>query len=97
LAADVTKHQDLDARASCAASLGPLDYLAPDTGIAALVEDLNIEAFKVQWQVNGVGALNTLSTLSQKQIDVPSQAGSCPAQTSSCPVRPSNSVAPQLF
>lgn len=66
LAGDVTKRQDLDALASCAASLGPIDYLVPNAGIAVIADDLDMQAFERQWQVNGAGALNTFSTLSQQ-------------------------------
>ncbi len=59
LAGDVTRERDLDALASRAASIGPVDYLVPNAGIAQLADGLDSLAFEQQWRVNGAGALNT--------------------------------------
>lgn len=66
LAGDVTRERDLDALASRAASIGPVDYLVPNAGIAQLADGLDSLAFEQQWRVNGAGALNTFSVLSRQ-------------------------------
>ncbi|EMN3739077.1 mannose-1-phosphate guanylyltransferase/mannose-6-phosphate isomerase [Pseudomonas aeruginosa] len=53
LAGDVTRERDLDALASRAASIGPVDYLVPNAGIAQLADGLDSLAFEQQWRVNG--------------------------------------------
>ncbi|CAD5110494.1 SDR family NAD(P)-dependent oxidoreductase [Zestomonas carbonaria] len=63
LAGDVTRQADLDKLAQHARSLGPIDYLVPNAGIAQLADGLDSSAFDRQWAVNGAGALNTLATL----------------------------------
>lgn len=66
LAGNVTRERDLDALASRAASIGPVDYLVPNAGIAQLADGLDSLAFEQQWRVNGAGALNTFSVLSRQ-------------------------------
>ncbi len=66
LAGDVTRERDLDALASRAASIGPVDYLVPNAGIAQLADGLDSLAFEQQWRVNGAGALNTFPCLSRQ-------------------------------
>lgn len=60
---DVTKPEDLARLAEQASSVGPIDYLVPNAGIAELADGLDIQAFDRQWAVNGAGALNTLTHL----------------------------------
>lgn len=62
-AGDVTRQADLAALAARAKSLGPIDYLVPNAGIAQLADSLDPAAFERQWAVNGAGALNTLNAL----------------------------------
>ncbi|MGE7991905.1 SDR family NAD(P)-dependent oxidoreductase [Pseudomonas sp. NPDC089554] len=63
-AGDVTRQADLDALAARAATLGPIDLLVPNAGIAQLADGLDGEAFARQWAVNGAGALATFASLS---------------------------------
>ncbi|HGN3041429.1 TPA: SDR family NAD(P)-dependent oxidoreductase [Pseudomonas aeruginosa] len=46
LAGNVTRERDLDALASRAASIGPVDYLVPNAGIAQLADGLDSLAFE---------------------------------------------------
>ena len=62
-AGDVTRPADLAALAARAQSLGKIDYLVPNAGIAQLADSLDPSAFERQWAVNGAGALNTLAAL----------------------------------
>ncbi len=62
-AGDVTCPADLAALAARAQSLGKVDYLVPNAGIAQLADSLDPSAFERQWAVNGAGALNTLAAL----------------------------------
>ena len=62
-AGDVTCQADLAALAARAQSLGKVDYLVPNAGIAQLADSLDPSAFERQWAVNGAGALNTLAAL----------------------------------
>lgn len=62
-AGDVTCPADLAALAARAQSLGKVDYLVPNAGIAQLAGSLDPSAFERQWAVNGAGALNTLAAL----------------------------------
>ncbi|HBP5361214.1 MULTISPECIES: SDR family NAD(P)-dependent oxidoreductase [Pseudomonas aeruginosa group] len=66
LAGDVTCERDLAALAARAASIGAVDYLVPNAGIARLADGLDSQAFEQQWRVNGAGALNTFAVLSQQ-------------------------------
>jgi len=63
LPGDVTQANDQARLAQLAASIGPLDFLVPNAGIAQLADGLDLAAFDRQWAVNGAGALNTLSSL----------------------------------
>ncbi|MFG5862888.1 SDR family oxidoreductase [Metapseudomonas lalkuanensis] len=60
---DVTRAADLAALAEVAGSLGPVDCLVPNAGIARLADGLDTAAFAAQWAVNGAGALDTLAAL----------------------------------
>ncbi|MDH4610593.1 SDR family oxidoreductase [Pseudomonas sp. BN102] len=60
---DVTRAADLAALATVARSLGPVDCLVPNAGIARLADGLDTAAFAAQWAVNGAGALDTLAAL----------------------------------
>jgi NAD(P)-dependent dehydrogenase (short-subunit alcohol dehydrogenase family) len=62
-AGDVSSQADLAALAARAQSLGKVDYLVPNAGIAQLADSLDPSAFERQWAVNGAGALNTLAAL----------------------------------
>jgi NAD(P)-dependent dehydrogenase (short-subunit alcohol dehydrogenase family) len=62
-AGDVTCQADLAALAARAQSLGKVDYLVPNAGIAQLADSLDPSAFERQWAINGAGALNTLAAL----------------------------------
>jgi NAD(P)-dependent dehydrogenase (short-subunit alcohol dehydrogenase family) len=62
-AGDVSCQADLAALAARAQSLGKVDYLVPNAGIAQLADSLDPSAFERQWAVNGAGALNTLAAL----------------------------------
>lgn len=63
LPGDVTQASDQARLAQLAASIGPVDCLIPNAGIAQLADGLDLAAFDRQWAVNGAGALNTLSSL----------------------------------
>jgi NAD(P)-dependent dehydrogenase (short-subunit alcohol dehydrogenase family) len=63
LPGDVTQASDQARLAQLAASIGPVDCLIPNAGIAQLADGLDLAAFDRQWAVNGAGALNTLSNL----------------------------------
>lgn len=63
-AGDVTRRAGLQALAAHAATLGPVDLLVPNAGIAQLADGLDSEAFNRQWAVNGAGALDTFAALS---------------------------------
>jgi len=63
VAGDVTKAEDLQRLGQRAASLGPVDFVVPNAGIAQLADGLDTSAFDRQWAVNGAGALNTLASL----------------------------------
>ncbi|AHL34488.1 short-chain dehydrogenase [Pseudomonas brassicacearum] len=63
LPGDVTQASDQARLAQLAASIGPVDFLVPNAGIAQLADGLDLTAFDRQWAVNGAGALNTLSSL----------------------------------
>ncbi|MDR6957802.1 NAD(P)-dependent dehydrogenase (short-subunit alcohol dehydrogenase family) [Pseudomonas brassicacearum] len=63
LPGDVTQASDQARLAQLAASIGPVDFLVPNAGIAQLADGLDLAAFDRQWAVNGAGALNTLSSL----------------------------------
>ncbi|UZE15568.1 SDR family oxidoreductase [Pseudomonas sp. B21-054] len=63
LPGDVTQANDQARLAQLAASIGPVDFLVPNAGIAQLADGLDLAAFDRQWAVNGAGALNTLSSL----------------------------------
>lgn len=63
LSGDVTKNEDLSRLAEHASTIGPIDYLVPNAGIAELASGLDTQAFDRQWAVNGAGALNTLAKL----------------------------------
>lgn len=63
LAGDVTQADDLSRLAQLTATLGPVDFLLPNAGIAQLADGLELPAFERQWAVNGAGALNTLRHL----------------------------------
>jgi NAD(P)-dependent dehydrogenase (short-subunit alcohol dehydrogenase family) len=60
---DVTRPADLLRLAQQVATLGPVDFLVPNAGIAELADGLDLSAFDRQWAVNGAGALNTLGAL----------------------------------
>ncbi|EJL03240.1 MULTISPECIES: SDR family NAD(P)-dependent oxidoreductase [Pseudomonas] len=60
---DVTQPADLARLAQLAGSVGPVDCLVPNAGIAELADGLDLTAFDRQWAVNGAGALNTLGSL----------------------------------
>lgn len=63
LPGDVTQATDQARLAQLTASIGPVDCLVPNAGIAQLADGLDLAAFDRQWAVNGAGALNTLSNL----------------------------------
>lgn len=63
LTGDVTQEADLIRLANKASTIGPVDFLVPNAGIAQLADGLNVSAFDRQWAVNGAGALNTLANL----------------------------------
>jgi NAD(P)-dependent dehydrogenase (short-subunit alcohol dehydrogenase family) len=63
ISGDVTKNEDLSRLAELASTIGPIDYLVPNAGIAELAGGLDTQAFDRQWAVNGAGALNTLARL----------------------------------
>ena len=63
VAGDVTEAADLARLGQRAASLGPVDFVVPNAGIAQLADGLDTSAFNRQWAVNGAGALNTLASL----------------------------------
>lgn len=63
LPGDVTQANDQARLTQLAASIGPVDFLVPNAGIAQLADGLDLAAFDRQWAVNGAGALNTLSSL----------------------------------
>jgi NAD(P)-dependent dehydrogenase (short-subunit alcohol dehydrogenase family) len=63
LAGDVTQAADQARLAQLAASIGPVDFLVPNAGVAQLADGLDLTAFDQQWAVNGAGALNTLGSL----------------------------------
>lgn len=63
LSGDVTQAADLTRLAQMAASMGPVDFVVPNAGIAQLADGLDLAAFDRQWAVNGAGALNTLHSL----------------------------------
>ena len=50
LAGDVTRERDLDALASRAASIGPVDYLVPNAGIAQLADGLDLSLIHISLQ-----------------------------------------------
>jgi NAD(P)-dependent dehydrogenase (short-subunit alcohol dehydrogenase family) len=60
---DVTKTADLEELAHQVSTIGPVDYLVPNAGIAVLADGSDIEAFQRQWEVNGAGAIATLNIL----------------------------------
>ncbi|WP_028627027.1 SDR family NAD(P)-dependent oxidoreductase [Metapseudomonas resinovorans] len=63
---DVTRAADLAALAEVAGSLGQVDCLVPNAGIARLADGLDTAAFAAQWAVNGAGALDTLAALRER-------------------------------
>lgn len=63
LPGDVTLAADQTRLAQLASSIGPVDYLVPNAGIAQLADGLDLAAFDRQWAVNGAGALKTLGSL----------------------------------
>lgn len=63
LPGDVTQATDQARLAQLTASIGSVDCLVPNAGIAQLADGLDLAAFDRQWAVNGAGALNTLSNL----------------------------------
>jgi NAD(P)-dependent dehydrogenase (short-subunit alcohol dehydrogenase family) len=66
LAGDVTQAADQARLAQLTASIGPVDYLVPNAGIAQLADGLDLAAFDRQWAVNGAAALNTLGSLREQ-------------------------------
>jgi NAD(P)-dependent dehydrogenase (short-subunit alcohol dehydrogenase family) len=60
---DVTQEADLTRLAHKASTIGPVNFLVPNAGIAQLADSLDVSAFNRQWAVNGAGALNTLASL----------------------------------
>ncbi|MDO7895959.1 SDR family NAD(P)-dependent oxidoreductase [Pseudomonas citrulli] len=63
LPGDVTQVADQARLAQRASTLGPVDCLVPNAGIAELADGLDLAAFDRQWAVNGAGALSTLGHL----------------------------------
>ncbi|AKJ96633.1 SDR family oxidoreductase [Pseudomonas sp. MS646] len=63
LPGDVTQVADQARLAQRVGTLGQVDCLVPNAGIAQLADGLDLAAFDRQWAVNGAGALNTLSSL----------------------------------
>lgn len=63
LPGDVTEAADQAHLAQLATSIGPVDFLVPNAGIALLADGLDLQAFDRQWAVNGAAALNTLHSL----------------------------------
>lgn len=60
---DVTSMADLEGLARYSSELGPVDFLVPNAGVAILENSLDSTGFARNWEVNGAGALNTLSAL----------------------------------
>ncbi|SFX37348.1 MULTISPECIES: SDR family NAD(P)-dependent oxidoreductase [unclassified Pseudomonas] len=60
---DVTSMADLEGLARYSSGLGPVDFLVPNAGVAILENSLDSTGFARNWEVNGAGALNTLSVL----------------------------------
>ncbi|MFJ3487899.1 SDR family NAD(P)-dependent oxidoreductase [Pseudomonas sp. NPDC090202] len=68
LPGDVTDAEDLQRLADYTKTLGPLDYLVPNAGVALLADGLDSTGFQRNWTVNGEGALNTLAALRSQLV-----------------------------
>ncbi|HBP5700509.1 TPA: SDR family NAD(P)-dependent oxidoreductase [Pseudomonas aeruginosa] len=76
LAGDVTRERDLDALASRAASIGPVDYLVPNAGIAQLADGLDSLRFLPIYQ----GAASQLAAIEEQEANVFERAALEPAR-----------------
>ncbi|CAI8904806.1 Short-chain dehydrogenase [Pseudomonas sp. IT-347P] len=63
---DVTKASDLERLSAYAKGVAPVDFVVPNAGVAMVASGADTAAFDQLWAVNGAGALNTLTALSDQ-------------------------------